>query len=71
MIPASETRGSMIVLVCNDDVSTSRDDRTLARGGREMYKCGETCGECAVTFAEPDTASGERKETCEISERNM
>ena len=63
MIPASETRGSMIVLVSNDDVSTCRDDRTLARGGREMYKCGETCGECAGIFSEIDTASGERRET--------
>ena len=36
-----------------------------------MYKCGETCGECAGTFYEIDTASGERNETSAIAEENM
>ena len=39
LIPASETRGSMLVLVCNDDVSTCRDDRTLARDCRVRNMC--------------------------------
>ena len=63
MNPASETRDSMIVLVCIDDVSTSRDDETMNRGGRVTYKCGETRGESAGTFSEIDTTSGERRET--------
>ena len=71
MIPASETRGSMMVLVCNDDVSTSRDGETLNRGGRETYKCGETCGESAGTFSEIDTTFGERRETLDIIDGDM
>ena len=63
MIPASETRDKMMVLVCNDDVSTRRDDETLNRGGRVTYKCGETRGDSAGTFSEIDTTFGERRET--------
>ena len=63
MIPASETRDKMMVLVCNDDVNRGRHDETLNRGGRGTYKCGETRGDSAGTFSEIDTTFGERRET--------
>ena len=60
-----------MVLVCNDDVSTNRDGETLNRSGREVYQCGETCGESAGTFSEIDTTSGERRERGDIIDGDM
>ena len=71
MIQASETRDKMMVLLCNDDVNIGRHDETMNRGGREMYKCGETLGESAGIFSEVDTTFGERRERGDIIEGDM